>query len=135
MPVAGGTEVGPEEPHPGWLQEWPPWRGPLRTSLGWAVAGLGQGRDEMTPGFAHQLERECVWSGWGVGLPGWPVGIAGPSHAADGAWVGGCVSSGICFGESSLLRHQVSGILKDSCLQGHLSPYPEKLGVWSFWKF
>lgn len=45
MPASGGTEVRSEEPQSGWLQEWPPWWGPPRASLGWAVADSGQGKD------------------------------------------------------------------------------------------
>lgn len=32
-----------------------------------------------------------------------------------------CVSPGICFGEFSLLRDQVTITVRDICLQGHLS--------------
>lgn len=61
--------------------------GSSEDTAGLGSGWLGQGRDNMAPGFAHQLERECVWSGWGVG----PVGTAGLIHmqVASG-WLAVC---------------------------------------------
>lgn len=39
--------------------------GPLRRSLGWEVAGSGQGRDKVALWSAYQLEREYVCVGGG----------------------------------------------------------------------